>query len=103
VGLTEAQARQAGIAVHTGSPRCRAQPRVDPQDRQRRRDQAGRGQASRATLWGHRHRPRRRPGPRRSDRGGARTGPGRAAPPDDLRLPHVPSRHRGRPARPRRA
>ena len=59
VGLTEAQARDAGLDVRTGATQVPdVGPRLDPQGRQRRLHQAGRGRAS-AACWSAPPRPGR--------------------------------------------
>ena len=60
VGLTEAQARDAGIDVRTATARCLLRPRLDPPGRQRRADQTRRGRRPRSPRRRHLRRSARR-------------------------------------------
>ena len=77
---------------------ARHRPRMDPQERQRRTDQTRRGLRPWCSHRRDRDGTRRRGSPRRAGRGRARRGPHRHPAVDDLRLPHLPPRYRGRPA-----
>ena len=95
VGMTEQEARDAGLSVRVGLDRAGdVVARLAARSRRPRTDQGGRGRRPRGPRGRHRRRPLGRRDPRLPGRRGARSGAGGHAAQHDLRLPDLPPRDR---------